>query len=40
MDLAVVDAAERNDEFVAHLSPQSTRLHEAGVMIGMLSPAN
>jgi hypothetical protein len=41
MDLAVVDAAERDHEFIAHLSAQRTRLHEAEVMgIGMLSPTN
>ena len=41
MNLAVVDAAKRDDELIAHLSAQRTRLHEAEVVgIGMLSPTN
>jgi hypothetical protein len=29
MNLAVVDTAERDHEFIAHLPAQRTRLHEA-----------
>jgi len=41
VNLAMVDAAQRDNEFIAHLPPHRTRLHEAEVMgIGVLSPAN
>ena len=41
MNLAVVDAAERDHEFIAHLPAQRPRLHETEVVgIGVLSPAN
>ena len=41
MNLAVVDAAERDSKFVAHLAAKRPRLHEAEVMrIGMFSPAD
>jgi hypothetical protein len=41
MNLTMVDAAKRDDEFIAHLAAQRTWLHEAQVVrIGMLSPTN
>jgi hypothetical protein len=41
MNLAVVDAAERDHEFIARLPAQRPRLHETEVVgIGMRSPAH
>ena len=41
MNLAVVNAAERDHEFIAHLPAQRPRLHETEVVgIGMLSPTH
>ena len=41
MELAVVQAAEGNGEFVAHLAPEGDPLGEAHVMrLGGLAPAN
>ena len=41
MNLAVVDAAERDHEFITHPPAQRSWLHEAEVVgIGMPSPAN
>ena len=41
MHLAVMDTAERNHEFVAHLAAERPRLHEAEMMrVGMLAPAD
>ena len=41
MSLAVMDTAERNNEFVTDLPAERTRLHEAEVVrIGMLAPTD
>ena len=41
MNLAVVDPAQGNHEFITHLAAQRSRLHEAEVVgIGVLSPAH
>ena len=41
MHLAVMDTAERDHEFVAHLAAERPRLQEAEVMrVGMLAPAH
>ena len=41
MNFPVVDAAERDHEFIAHLPAQRPRLHETEVVgIGMLSPTH
>jgi len=41
MHFAVMDAAERNSELVAHLAAERTRLHEPQVMrIGVFSPTH
>ena len=41
MNLAMVDAAQGDHEFIAHLPTQRARLHEAEVVrIGVLAPAH
>jgi hypothetical protein len=41
MNLPMMNTAERNDVFIAHLAAQRPRLHEAQVVgIGVLSPTN
>ena len=41
MDLAMMAAAQRDDEFVAHLAPERTMLREPKVMrIRRLAPTN